>query len=44
MLALRAGMLGSAEEREVWHVMTLINAESLLNQSHEADQSPQNPM
>lgn len=37
-------MLGSAEEREVWHVMTLINAESLLNQSHEADQSPQNPM
>lgn len=34
----------AAEEREVWHVMTLINAESLLNQSHEADQSPQNPM
>ncbi|WP_431709396.1 helix-turn-helix domain-containing protein [Glutamicibacter uratoxydans] len=32
-----------ASDREVWHVMTLINAESLLNESHETTQSPQNP-
>ncbi|MGH3651341.1 helix-turn-helix domain-containing protein [Glutamicibacter sp.] len=27
-----------AEQREVWHVMTLLNAESLLNESHGNDQ------
>lgn len=32
-----------AEEREIWHVMTLLNAESLLNESHQGDRSPQNP-
>lgn len=32
-----------AQEREIWHVMTLLNAESLLNESHGGDRSPQNP-
>jgi len=32
----------SAQEREIWHVMTLYNADSLLNESHMGEQSSQN--
>gem|GEM_PF-811932 len=32
-----------AGDREIWHVMTLLNAESLLNESHAGQQSSQNP-
>lgn len=28
-----------ADQREMWHVMTMLNAESLLNESHEGKQS-----
>lgn len=32
-----------AQERELWHVMDLITAESLLNESHSSADSSQNP-